>query len=75
MAKKSLDQIRDDLQAAFDKAIEYGTRYVTNEIGPEHLKAAAQLAQAIVVVESKIDDRNADKNTIKLPAKPAMGEH
>lgn len=66
---KTLEELRDQLADAFDTAVDYGTRYSTSQIGPENLKAAAELAKAIVAVEDKIDQRNADKNGLRLPGK------
>ncbi len=66
---KTLEEIRDTLETAFNTAIAYGNAFNTSAIGPEHLKAAAQLAQAIVAVDDKIDRRNDEKNGPRMPGK------
>ena len=43
----TLEQIREKLETAFNTAIVYGNGYNGSAIGPEHLKAAAELAKAI----------------------------
>ena len=70
MAKKTLEQLREELVDAFDTAVSYGKRYAgSSALGPEHLKAAAQIAQAIVTVDDKIDRRLEEKNGLRLPGK------
>lgn len=66
---QSLEQIRDKLDTAFNAAVSYGEIFKNGAIGPEHLKAAAELAKAIVAVEDKLDQRKAEKNGPKLPGK------
>lgn len=66
---QTLEEIREKLETAFNTAIIYGNAYNGSAIGPEHLKAAAQLAQAIVAVDDKIDRRNDEKNGPKMPGK------
>lgn len=67
--KKTLEELREQLAEAFDKAVYNGNNYRGSAIGPEHMKAAAELAKAIVKVEDKIDQRNAEKNGLRLPGK------
>lgn len=66
---QSLEEIREKLETAFNTAVTFGNAYNGSAIGPEHLKAAAQLAQAIVAVDDKIDRRDAEKNGPKMPGK------
>lgn len=65
----TLEQIREKLETAFNSAVTFGTAYYSSAIGPEHLKAAAELAKAIVAVDDKIDRRNEEKNGPKMPGK------
>lgn len=69
MAKKTLDDLKETLEEAFERAVDRATAYRTSAIGPEYMKAAAELAKAIVAVEDKIDQRNAEKNGLRLPGK------
>ncbi len=66
---QTLEEIREKLETAFNTAVAYGNAYNGSAIGPEHLKAAAQLAQAIVAVDDKIDRRNDEKNGPRMPGK------
>lgn len=66
---QTLEEIREKLETAFNAAVTYGTAYYGSAIGPEHMKAAAELAKAIVAVDDKIDRRNEDKGGMRLPGK------
>lgn len=66
---QTLEEIREKLETAFNTAIVYGNAYNSSAIGPEHLKAAAELAKAIVAVDDKIDRRNDEKNGPRMPGK------
>lgn len=70
MAQKSLEEIREMLVGAFEKAVEQGKRYSTSVgVGPENLKAAAELAKAIARIDDQLDRRNEQKNGMKMPGK------
>lgn len=66
---QTLEEIREKLETAFNAAVTYGAAYYSSTLGPENLKAAAELAKAIVAVDDKIDRRNEDKSGMKLPGK------
>ncbi len=66
---QTLEEIREKLETAFNSAITYGTAYNGSAIGAEHMKAAAELAKAIVTVDDKIDRRNDEKNGPRMPGK------
>jgi hypothetical protein len=66
---EDLDTVRKKLYEAFEVAVNTGKVYYTSSVGPESLKAAASLAEAIVTVENKIEERQLEKNTLKLPGK------
>jgi len=66
---QTLEEIREKLETAFNTAVAYGGAFYSSAIGPEHLKAAAELAKAIVAVDDKIDRRNDEKNGPKMPGK------
>ncbi|MCC7038348.1 MAG: hypothetical protein IT560_13740 [Alphaproteobacteria bacterium] len=66
---QTLEEIREKLETAFNTAVLYGNAYYGSAVGPEHLKAAAELAKAIVAVDDKIDRRNDEKNGPRMPGK------
>lgn len=69
MGQRTLEELRSDLVDAFKTALDTGRRYSTSAVGPENLKAAAELAKAIVKIDDKIDSRNEARNGMKLPGK------
>lgn len=69
MGQKTLEQLRSDLVGAFEAAVEYGKENTYEPEGAENLKAAAQLAQAILAIDDKIEQRQAEKTGMKLPGK------
>ncbi|MDI1226053.1 MAG: hypothetical protein PSY14_00010 [bacterium] len=66
---QTLEEIREKLETAFNTAVIYGDAYKGSSIGPEHMKAAAELAKAIVAVDDKMDRRNEEKGGLKMPGK------
>jgi len=70
MAQKSLEEIREMLVSAFEDAVADGRNYSRSaNIGPENLKAAAELAKAIALIDDQLERRNEQKNGLKLPGK------
>ena len=70
MATENLTQLRDKLYTAFDYAIERSRDYNgSSNNAVESSKAAAELAKAIVAVETRLDER-AGLSTLKMPGKP-----
>ncbi|TAL27590.1 MAG: hypothetical protein EPN97_17140 [Alphaproteobacteria bacterium] len=68
---QNLEELREKLYKAFDRAIARSEYYATDEdVQAQSENAAAALAKAIVAVETRLDARNQDKNGIKLPGKP-----
>ena len=66
MATKNLNELRDKLYVAFDKAIERSANWESNNAHIEAAKSAAEIAKAIVAVETRLDER---QGSIKLPGK------
>jgi hypothetical protein len=65
------EELKEKLYKAFDRAIGRAEHYNTDD--PVRAKsdvAAAELAKAIVIVETRLDERNQEKSGIKLPGKP-----
>ena len=70
MATSTLDELKDKLYKAFDDSITRADSYhSSDEARTGGLRNAAELAKAIVVVETRIDERNAEKSGMKLPGK------
>jgi len=66
MGTTNLTELRDKLYIAFDSAIERSTSWQNNNAHIEAAKSAAEIAKAIVAVETRLDER---QGSIKLPGK------
>lgn len=67
---QNLDDLKEKLYKAFDRAISASEYYGNNSaVQAENAVAAAELAKAIVAVETKIDERSEKMNGLKLPGK------
>ncbi|MEZ0223687.1 MAG: hypothetical protein ACAH83_03975 [Alphaproteobacteria bacterium] len=67
---QNLEELKEKLYKAFDRAITRSEHYGTADpIRAKSEIAAAELAKAIVLVETRLDERNQEKNGIKLPGK------
>jgi hypothetical protein len=67
---QSLDEVKEKLYKAFDRAITASEYYGNNStVQTKNALAAAELAKAIVAVETKMDERNEKANGLRLPGK------
>jgi len=70
MATSNLDELKDRLYKLFDKAAERAESYTSSEnTRNASFKATADIAKAIVAVETRLDERNTDKTGPRLPGK------
>lgn len=70
MGTTTLTELRDKLYIAFDRAIERSEHWDDSRNAPiESAKAAADIARAIVAVETRLDERETGPG-LKLPGKP-----
>lgn len=68
---QNLEELKEQLYRAFDRAIGRSEYYGTDDpVRAKSEVAAAELAKAIVAVETRLDERNGEKNGIRLPGKP-----
>ena len=67
---KNLDELKDKLYKAFDRAITASeNHYYSIEVQAKQAVAAAEIAKAIAAVETRLDDREQQKNGLRLPGK------
>lgn len=67
---QNLDELKEKLYRAFDRAIEKSENWNVGEgAQANNAKAAASLAQAIVAVEARLEERDQGKSGLKLPGK------
>lgn len=67
---QDLEELKEKLYRAFDRAIDRAEYYGTEDADrAQSERAAAELAKAIVVVETRLDERKQEKNGIRMPGK------
>ena len=67
---QNLDELKEKLYKAFDRAIAASEYYGNSTaVQAKNAVAAAEMAKAIVTVETRIDERDEKRNGLKLPGK------
>ena len=67
---QNLDELKEKLYKAFDRAISASEYYGNSlQVQGKQAIAAAELAKAIVQVETRIDERDEKRNGLRLPGK------